>query len=87
MKDMGIVYGDTQQAAPLIIGFDTVYVHTDIERLEPDENGIDRGFHYREIQYGKDEYIKLMAEKNESAERQLTSLQLALCEVYEMIGG
>jgi len=87
MKDMGIVRGSASQAALLIIGKDTVYVHTDIEKLDVDEDGFEQGFQYREIQYSKDEYIKLMAEKNESAERQLMNLQLALCEVYEMIGG
>ena len=37
--------------------------------------------------YTKDEYIKLMAEKNAELESQLTDTQLALCDVYEMIGG
>ena len=33
----------------------------------------------------KDEYIKLMAEKNDSLDQQATDLQLALAEVYEQI--
>ena len=39
------------------------------------------------VQYTKDEYIKLMDEKNTELESQLTDTQLALCDVYEMIGG
>lgn len=87
MKDMGIVQGSAAQAVPLVVGTDTVYVHTDIESLPPDEQGNDQGFQYHEIQYGKDEYIKIISEKNASIEQQLTDTQLALVEVYEMIGG
>jgi hypothetical protein len=57
MKDMGIIQGSAAQAVPLIIGKDTVYVHTDITPVEGEE-GL---FQYHEIQYEKDEYIKLMA--------------------------
>ena len=57
MKDMGIIQGSAAQAVPLIIGKDTVYVHTDITPVEGEE-GL---FQYHEIQYEKDEYIELMA--------------------------
>ena len=53
MKDMGIIQGSAAQAVPLIIGKDTVYVHTDITPVEGEE-GL---FQYHEIQYEKDEYI------------------------------
>ena len=42
---------------------------------------------YTLTQYEKDEYIKLIGEKNTELESQLTDTQLALCDVYEMIGG
>lgn len=61
MKDMGIVQGSAAMAKPLVIGKDTVYVHTDITPVEGEE-GL---FQYHEVQYEKDEYIKLMAEQNE----------------------
>jgi hypothetical protein len=57
MKDMGIVQGSAEQAQPLIIGKDTVYVHTVIVQ------GEDGLYQYHEIQYDKDEYIKVLAEK------------------------
>jgi len=79
MKDMGIVRGSAAQAEPLIIGKDTVYVHSNIKPVE-DEEGL---FEYHEIQYEKDEYIKLLSEKNDSLDQQLTDTQLALCEIYE----
>lgn len=81
MKDMGIVKGSAAQAVPLIIGKDTVYVHTDISLVEGKE-GL---FQYHEVQYEKDEYIKMLAEKNQLLEQQLTDIQLALVEAYELI--
>lgn len=87
MKDIGIVQGSAAQAVPLVVGVDTVYVHTDITHLPPDEDGNDRGFGYHEIQYDKDEYIKIIGETNASVEQQLTDTQLALVEVYELVWG
>ena len=65
MKDMGIVQGCAQQAVPVVIGKDTVYVHTNIKQLPPDEHGSVL-FEYHEIQYDKDEYIFMMDEKAEN---------------------
>ena len=44
------------------------------------------GFEYNLIQYDKDEYISLIDDKNASLEQQMTDTQLALCDVYEMLG-
>lgn len=88
MKDMGIITGSENQAQPLIVGVDTVYVHTDIKPVTKDAEGkdVEGLFQYHEVQYDKDEYIHLMSEKNASLEKQVTDTQLALCEVYELIG-
>lgn len=43
------------------------------------------GYQYDCVQYEKDEYIKMLAEKNQSLEEQLTDTQLALVEVYELL--
>ena len=87
MKDMGIVHGSAEQAVPLVIGYDTVYVHTDIEPVTEDQNGnpLEGQFRYHEIQYPKDEYIHMMAEQNAALTEEMTDLQMALCDVYEMI--
>lgn len=85
MKDMGIRYGSKEQAVPLIIGKDTVYEHTEIEQVFEDQDGnsVDDLFKYHEIQYDKDEYIKIITERNANIESQLTDVQLALVELYE----
>ena len=38
-----------------------------------------------EVQYTKDEYIQIIAEKNETLERDLTDTQLAIAEIYESL--
>ena len=88
MKDLGRVQGSADQALPLIIGKDTVYVHTDIEKVETDPNGeaVENLYSYNEKQYGKDEYIRLLSEENARQDEELTNTQLALCDVYEMLG-
>ena len=60
MKDYGRVRGSKEQAKPLIIGKDTVYIHTDIVDVEDDQ------CEYNEVQCDKDEYIGLMSKKAES---------------------
>lgn len=87
MKDMGIVHGSAAQAVPLVIGFDTVYVHTDIQPVTEDRDGnpVEGLFSYHEIQYPKDDYIRMMAEENAALGEQMTDLQMALCDVYEMM--
>lgn len=79
MKDMGIVRGSAAQAEPLIIGKDTIYVHSNIKPVE-DEEGL---FEYHEIQYEKDEYIKLMAEQSNLQDNYLLDVgyRLSLVEM------
>ena len=86
MKHIGKVVGNTEQARPLVIGKDTVYVHTNIEPVAKDGKVVEDLFSYDEVQYGKDEYIELMAHKNADLEASLTDTQLALCELYESMG-
>ncbi len=44
------------------------------------------GYEFDLVEYDKDEYIKLQAEKNDALEVQLTQTQIAMCEVYETLG-
>ena len=76
MKDMGTVRGSAAMAVPLVIGPDTVFVHTDIEPVTNDQDGnpIEGEFQYHEIQYEKDEYIKLMAQQGEEKSRLMATL-------------
>lgn len=56
---------------------------------EPEDEEMGGGFNGWEIAeqiiYEKDEYIKVISEKNSSLEQQATDLQVALTEVYEML--
>ena len=86
MKEIKNVQGSYEQAQPLIIGKTTVYVHTNIVQAKnEDGNIIDDLYVYDEIQYTKDEYIQMIAEKNETLERDLTDTQLAIAEIYESL--
>lgn len=86
MKDFGIVQGSKEQAREIVIGKDTVYVHSDIKEVKTEDAGT--LYEYHEVQYAKDEYIELMAEANKDLEEQVTNAQLALAEIYEMtLGG
>jgi hypothetical protein len=75
MKDMGIVQGSPEAAAGLVVGKDTVYVHTDIALVPPNEEyGDAELYQYHEVQYGKDEYIHLMSERNDELDEILNTL-------------
>lgn len=83
MIDVGVIRGSKEQAKELIVGTDTVYVHIDIKPIETDDGS--EVYQYNEVQYTKDEYIRLLSEKNTSLEKEITSTQLALCDVYELL--
>ena len=88
MKNYGIVHGGAEQAIPLVVGKDTVYVHTNITKLEPDPNDEFAPadlYSYEEVQYDKDEYIGLISNKNDALELQLTDTQIALADVFEQV--
>lgn len=86
MKEIKNVQGSTEQAQPLIVNKDTVYVHTNIvQATDEDGNVIDGLYVYDEVQYTKNEYIQIIAEKNETLERDLTDTQLAIAEIYESL--
>lgn len=76
MKNMGTVQGSAAMAKPVVVGTNKVYVHTDIKRIE----GEDELYSYKEVQYTKDEYIDVLT-------NQLSDTQLALCDLYEIVTG
>lgn len=86
MKDMGIVYGSKEASAPLIIGKTTVYVHTDVEEYQetlPGSDEVYTGYRYHEIQYTKDEYLQMQADKQLKLEDNVINTQMAILELYE----
>lgn len=78
----------TQQPETQVIDEYSVWVAENIISVsEPgtDEQPGFEGYEYDLTQYSKDEYIKMIDEKNASLETQITDTQIALCEVYEML--
>lgn len=76
------VQGSATQAKPLIIGKDTVYVHENIVPVKDEEGKvIEDLFEYDEIQYGKDEYIAFISNKQSISIMDSDSLAEALIEV------
>lgn len=74
----------TVSPEPLVVDEHSVWVHPNITPVE-ETIGEETfsGFEYDMIQYEKDEYIRIMAEKNQTMETQMTDTQLALIELYE----
>ncbi len=72
--------------SPDAVRFDekSVWVTENIKRIEVEfEGGSYMEYEFDQKRYSKDEYIKLIDEKNAKLEVQITDTQLALCEIYE----
>lgn len=62
----------------------SVWVNSDIKEIDVQlEDEIHTEYEFNQVRYTKDEYIKLIDERNSTLEAQLTDTQLALCEIYE----
>lgn len=59
---------------------------TEVNEPETDKYSGFTGYEFDLIEYSKDEYIKIQAEKNATLEDEITQAQVAMCEIYEMIG-
>lgn len=84
MKDYGR-QRSTVKPEELVVDEFSVWINSDIVPVEEtiDEESKFIGFEFNIIQYEKNEYIKVLSEKNTSLETQLTDTQLALVELYE----
>lgn len=81
MFNAGRVRGSLEASSPLIIGPTTVYVHTNIERIEEyDEmrEQIYELYEYDEIQYSVEEYIELLSNEKDALNEELHIAQDAL---------
>ena len=67
---------------PMEINEHYVIINNGITELQDDLKGWEIA---EQIIYDKDEYIKVISDKNTSLEEQTTDLQVALVEVYEMM--
>lgn len=87
MKDYGKVRSDVK---PQEKEFDeySVWINENItEVTASDEEREYTEYEYNQKQYTKDEYIQLLYDNNTELAQQITDTQLALCDVYEMLGG
>lgn len=64
----------------------SVWINTDIQEVEVEHDGdVHTEYEFNQVQYSKDEYIKMIDGKNAQLESQVTDTQMALVEVYEMV--
>ncbi len=88
MKDYGRTRSTVRPDEKVIDEF-SVWIASDIQEVSEEGVGDQEGFtgyEYNLMQYGKDEYIKMIDDKNADLEQQMTDTQIALCDVYEMLG-
>ena len=84
MKNHGQTRSTTEPLAVEVTA-SKVFVASNIEQVTvQDESGTRTEYQYDLTEYEKDEYIKMM---NDRTEAELTDVQLALCDVYELILG
>lgn len=87
MTNIGTVRG-IEKPDKISIDEYSVWVNTNITEIQvADEGGNHIEWEWDQKRYEKDEYIKMMDSKNTALEKQIDDTQIALCEVYEMIGG
>ena len=71
----------TVKPEPMVLDENSVWVYTNIQAVEETVGEeVFSGWEYNMVQYTKDEYIRML-------DTQLIDTQLALVEVYELIGG
>lgn len=85
MIDYGVVRSTVKPDAVEIDEY-SVWVNSNItEIVVQSEDESHTEYEFNQVRYTKDEYIKLIDERNTTLESQLTDTQLALCEIYEGI--
>lgn len=86
-----IDHGKTRAAVfpePVLVDENSVWVSADVHEVTvEDENGKRTEYEFTLTQYGKNEYIRLLTDRNDALETDIDNTQLALCEVYEMLSG
>lgn len=78
----------TIEPEPKEIDAYSVWVNTNIREIQvqyEEEEGTHIEYEFNQIQYSKDEYIKMIDDRNAELESAITDTQLALVDVYEMI--
>lgn len=85
MTDYGRIRSTVEPEGKVIDEY-SVWINTDIQEIEVEHDGdVRTEYEFNQVQYSKDEYIKMIDEKNAQLEGQVTDTQMALVEVYEMM--
>lgn len=85
----GRVRGSLDSSQPIIVGVTTVYVHENVKEIEVQDEVTEETrieYEYDEYQYDKDEYIHMMAERNQNLAEELAITQEAV-DALIMMGG
>jgi hypothetical protein len=87
MIDYGRVRGN-DKPEPIHITDSKVFIASNIDKYNDfiDEYSIE-GYEYDYKCYDKDEYIQKIGTEYEDLQSQLLNTQMALCDIYESIGG
>lgn len=83
MTEIGIVRSTVKPNAVEIDDY-SVYVNSNIQTVQTatdDEPATE--YEYNQIRYDKNEYIKIIADRNSALESQMVDTQIAICEIYE----
>ena len=77
----------TEKPEHIVVDDYSVWVHTDIKEILENigEENEFVGYEFNMIQYDKNEFIKAQTSENAELSQQITDIQLALCEVYEVM--
>lgn len=83
MTEMGIVRSTVKPNAVEIDDY-SVYVNSNIQTVQSTtDSESTTEYEYNQIRYDKNEYIKMIADRNSALESQMVDTQLAICEIYE----
>lgn len=78
----------TVKPEPIVIDEFSVWRYTNIQEISEyigEENEF-IGYEFNMVQYDKDEFILQQTAENANLQQQIIDTQLALCEVYELMG-
>lgn len=84
MRKIKGVIGFESAAKPIVTFTNEVFVHTNIKPHGTPSSPDGQMYIYDEIQYTKDEYIEVQSNTISELSEQVTTLQLAIVELYEI---
>lgn len=82
MKRLKNVQGSKESSQELIIGKDTVYIHTNIKKVKETKNDemktYEEIYEYDEIQMTKDEYLHFLQDKVDVSTKAMAEIMLLI---------